>query len=194
MLSTIGSIGVLTGRFLSAGTLLVAGIAKVRNGHRSFLSAILGFDLVPAGFAKLLSRWLPWLEILTGGFLLVGFMSREAALVAFGLYLVFSLVIGISLVRGRDNDCGCFGKLTPVQWRLVYRNVFLMGLLLPVYAFRGGALTIDGLADEGVNESITLFSNDLRSLVLIWGIALLGVVLIQGLIRLNVVLIDDHSS
>ena len=194
MLAKIGMVGVLTGRFLSAGTLLIAGIAKVRSGQNSFLSAILGFDLVPEGFAKLLSRWLPWLEILTGSFLLVGFMSQEAALVAFGLYLVFSLVIAISLVRGRDNDCGCFGKLTPVQWRLVYRNVFLMGLLLPVYAYHGGALAIDGLADTGANQPIPLLSNDLRPLMLIWGIALMVVVLIQGLIRLNIVLIDDHSS
>lgn len=49
-------------------------------------------------------------------------------------------------LRDKPVDCGCFGQSTKVsraRWTLVYRNIILMGLLLPVYAFDGGNLSVD---------------------------------------------------
>lgn len=136
-------IGVTVGRIIVGMILLVAGIGKIRNGQNRFLQAIMGYDLVPDPIAAILAHGLPWLEVLSGSMLIVGFLSQGAALLAIGLFLMFTAAIILSLIRGKQNDCGCFGRIVPVQWRLVYRNLVLIGLLLLVYVFRGGVMGVD---------------------------------------------------
>jgi putative oxidoreductase len=143
MLASLLLFSILLCRILTGATLLLAGISKIRIGHNRFLQAIMGYDLIPKNVASIMARFLPWLELITGSMLLVGLYVQVATLIAFGLFLLFCGVVTISLLRGKNNDCGCFRTITPVQWRLVFRNVFLMGLLIPVFAFKGGIITID---------------------------------------------------
>lgn len=143
MTDILVNIGALMCRLLVGGILLTAAVAKIRAGQSRFLSAILGYELVSKPVATVLARWLPWTEVITGGLLVVGFLTRPAVWVATALLLTFSAAIALSLVRGRNNECGCLGQLTPVQWRLIYRNLVLIGALIPVYIFNGGAWAVD---------------------------------------------------
>ena len=113
---------------------LIAGVVKLKSGSSQFLSAIMGYELVPKYVATLLASFMPWLEVVIGGLLLLGLWSQFSAIVGATLLLIFSSGVAISLLRGKDNDCGCFRTVTPVQWRLIYRNLILIGLLIPVYA------------------------------------------------------------
>ncbi len=135
--------GLFIARLIVGGILLIAGIAKIKAGASQFLSAILGYDLLPPYLATLAARVLPWLEIAAGLSLIFGLGVQIAAVVGFGLLLLFSGAVAISLLRGKSQSCGCFNSLTPVQWRLTYRNLALAGLLLPVYQFRGGLWGVD---------------------------------------------------
>lgn len=185
--SVLWEVSLVIARLVIGFTLIFAGWAKLRNGRVSFLNAVLGYDLIPEGIAVFLARYLPRIEIFTGILLVVGLLSWAAALVAFGLFAVFTGAITISLLRGKENVCGCLGKLTPVQWRLVYRNTFLMGLLLPVYAFNGGALAIDSWIHPSPIQSSPVSSNSVIVIASIWGLIVLAVLLLQGLIRLRIV-------
>lgn len=124
------AIGVTIGAFF-----LAVGTFKIANGSSHLLRAILGYDLVPTKIGVVLAYGLPWLEALTGLMLILGFLRRYAVLSAYGLLLVYSIAIISSLLRRINNECGCLGKAVPVQWRLVYRNIFLMGLLVLMYRF-----------------------------------------------------------
>lgn len=129
-----------TGRILVGLVMLIAGIAKVKAGPQQFSRAILGYDLVTPGVAFLLSRTLPWLEVVTGVCLIIGLFCAAASLIAFALLLVFSAALTMSLYRGRKHDCGCFGLGTVkrVRWQMVYRNLLLMGALAMTYLITGG--------------------------------------------------------
>jgi len=178
--------GILLLRLIMGIFLLSVGILKVRNGHNHLLASILGYDLVPERVATILARWLPWLEILSGLLLIFGFISQFAVLLAFGLFLIYTGAIVHSLVRGKDNDCGCFKQVTPVQWRLVYRNIILMGLLLPIYEFKGGTATIDErLLARFVRVSLP--SEIAVLLIIVWGVILVGSFILHRLFRKQVV-------
>lgn len=174
------NIGVLLSRLLVGGVFLIAGFAKLKAPADRFISAVLGYQLLPKPIAIVLARTLPWIEVVAGGLLIVGLWSRFAVVLSTALFLTFSFAMAISLLRGRDQACGCFQALTPVQWRLVYRNLGLMGLLLPVYAMNGGAWAADPwLAPQSDGHSG--FSSELTVLVTVWLFTLSATLLLRHL-------------
>jgi len=161
------NIGVLLSRLLVGGVFLIAGFAKLKAPSDRFISAVLGYRLLPRPLAVVWARILPWVEVVASSLLIVGLWSRFAVVVSTALLLMFSFAMAISLFQGKDQECGCFKTLTPVQWRLVYRNLGLMGLLLPVYAMNGGALAADvWLVPQSDNHSG--FSGELTLLITLW--------------------------
>lgn len=82
-----------------------------------------------------------------------------------------------------NNDCGCFGHVSPVQWRLVYRDVFLMAVLLPVYAFKGGLAAIDQWVPDLLNLNPVASNDGLVVLLSLWGTIFLVVLLIHRLMQ-----------
>ena len=76
---------------------------------------------------------------LTATVLLLG-MQYWGLVMAMALLFLYSLVITVNLIRGRNHiDCGCGDEPTPISYLLVGRNVFLLGLAYfaseYVYAF-----------------------------------------------------------
>lgn len=136
-LFSFAMVSVFLARLLVGAVLLVAGLAKLRMPTQKFLQAVLGYDLVPRPVAPILAYGLPWVEIVLGGLLLVGLWSHLVSLASIALLLIFSSGITLNLLRGKRNECGCFQSLTPVQWKLIFRNLLLVVLLLSVYALHG---------------------------------------------------------
>ncbi len=88
--------------------LLLAGVLKTGD-PADFGRLILGYRVVPVALVPLTAVILPWLEVLTGVFLLANRFRLGAAAVACGLSAGF-VVAGLSvLVRGIETTCGCFG-------------------------------------------------------------------------------------
>ena len=94
---------------------------------------LLGVMGVPAAG---IARWLPPVEILTGGLLIIGLFTPLAAVAGFTLLLVFAGAVGLAVWRGKEVNCGCFGAAnkSKAQWKIVYRNLALMAMLLPALA------------------------------------------------------------
>jgi len=163
MFYTLGLIVAILGRIVTGATLLGAGIAKIQNGQSRFLQSILGYDLVPSVLAIFMARWLPYFETLVGVMLIAGLFSQVVSICAYGLFFVFSTAITLSLIRGMSNDYGCYRDVSSVKWRLVYRCIFLMGLLLCPVLWRsmvillllGMWLLIDGSINEHSRATIT---------------------------------------
>jgi putative oxidoreductase len=183
VLLTFGNLIAMFARIIVGATLLVAGVGKIRNGRSKFLRSILGYDLVPDRIAAFMAVWLPYLEFLAGGMLLLGIFSQGVSVFAFAILLIFTGAITISLVRGLNNDCGCFRHVTPVQWRLVFRDVFLMGLILPVFAFKGGNFKFDAFMPVSTSLDPAGSIRGLLILTVVWGAALISAVLVNRLIR-----------
>ena len=136
------------GRVVVGGVFVLAGLLKIKAGSLWFHKTLLAYDLMHERIALLLSKSLPWAEAICGALLILGLFTSIAAVAGFIILLVFILAIASAILRDKPVDCGCFGRTTKVsraRWTLVYRNIVLMGLLLPVYAFAGGSLSVDEL-------------------------------------------------
>ena len=125
---------VLIARVAVGLLLLTAGIAKWRLGVHSFAQAIQGYRLLPVELPHAVARVLPFVETTVGLALIVGAATPWAALGAATLLTLFAAAMASALTRGLATGCGCsaFARERRVSWKLVYRNLALAALLVPV--------------------------------------------------------------
>jgi len=73
-----------------------------------FAKIIYGYGLFPEIFINLIAIIIPFLELVAGFALIIGFYPRSAAITLNGLLLAFIVAKTINLIRGHEFDCGCF--------------------------------------------------------------------------------------
>jgi uncharacterized membrane protein YphA (DoxX/SURF4 family) len=135
---------VLVLRVVIGGIFVVAGASKV--GHAALFAAqIAGFRILPEAVIAPLAVMLPFLEILLGGYLIVGLFTRVTAWVAVVLLAVFDLAIASAVVRGMTVSCSCFGPndATVTTWSEVARDAIFVALALIVALRAPGTLALD---------------------------------------------------
>lgn len=90
------------------GSLFVyASIHKIMS-PAAFAKILYGYYLFPDFSINLIAIILPYLELYSGIFLLLGLYPRSASFVSTGLIFGFIVAISINLIRGHEFDCGCF--------------------------------------------------------------------------------------
>ncbi len=123
------SLAAIGARLVVGSVLLFSGLSKLMVPAEEFAMALEGYRLFTLPMTMALARVVPWVELFSGAFLLLGFGLRYAGAVAAGLFAAFILALGSTLVRGIPlEDCGCFGwglpRLSPS------RTILLDSLLL----------------------------------------------------------------
>ncbi len=102
--------------------LLISGVGKL-PGQAEFADVLLGSFWTPT-VATLISRVLPWVEIVLGAVLLFGVFPRLVAALSLPLLAGFMANNAWAISQGMEQfpDCGCFGifeelfgAMTPVQ-------------------------------------------------------------------------------
>ena len=113
---------------------------------RPLMTIIWNYRILPPGPVNLMAIYMPWMELVIGLGLVVGFKRRAAACWAVALLLVFTTALLVNAVRGLDVACGCFSTSatdTNNAWLLVLRDLpmllaALWMLLLPPKKAVGG--------------------------------------------------------
>ncbi len=98
----------LLARLILGITLLWAGALKVAHPDQSAL-AVRAFRILNYDLAGYVGYGLPIVEILVGLLLVIGLLTRLAAVVGGLLMLAFIIGIGWAWAHGYSIDCGCFG-------------------------------------------------------------------------------------
>lgn len=128
---------------------VVAGVAKI--GHATeFAAQIAGFRLLPQPVIAPLALALPFLELLLGGYLVVGLFTRASAWTAALLFALFDAAIASAVVRGMTVSCGCFGPndTTVTTWPEVARDAVLVVIAIVVALRAPGMLALDRRMDN----------------------------------------------
>ncbi|MDQ7802662.1 redoxin domain-containing protein [Amycolatopsis sp. A133] len=124
----------LMSRLILAGVFSISGIAKLIDpgGTRDMVA---GFGL-PPWIARPVSYLLPLAELAVAGTILVPATAGPAGFAAAGLLVLFTAVVGVSLLTGREASCRCFGQLSasPIGWRTLARNAVLVGVAVVAVA------------------------------------------------------------
>jgi uncharacterized membrane protein YphA (DoxX/SURF4 family) len=135
--------------------------------HQNFLEAIQAFRVLPAtpDWDWLLigaTYTIPWVELLCGLALVVGFWTRSAALVIGLLLMVFIAGIVSVTLRKWHADCSCFGQYKllcgnkslpaamaifrdapPVGWCKVVEDSVMVLAAAAVWTWGGGRVSLD---------------------------------------------------
>jgi putative oxidoreductase len=114
-------------RVVLGAVFLYAGIQKAAN-PAGFASDIMGFRIFPAPLVNPLAAYLPFLEILVGAGLVIGFPYSGALMISGGLLLSFIILVTSAMWRGLDVSCGCFGEHSSSVGTALFRNIGLMGI------------------------------------------------------------------
>ena len=107
------------------------------------------YQILPTILVNPMAVILPFIEAATGALLLVGYRTKGAALLIFGMMLMFTVAVSIALARGFDMSCGCFASKgaaeDPISWKTIVRDVSWTLVAAYVLLFDAGTLGVDGL-------------------------------------------------
>src|SRR4030042_3390365 len=101
---------VLLLRVIVGGVFIWAGALKIAD-PLGFAQSIKNYQVVPHTLAFLIAVVLPWVEVLSGAFLIIGLYRRSSALIISLLLAGFIVLVALALARGIDTSCGCLGSL-----------------------------------------------------------------------------------
>jgi uncharacterized membrane protein YphA (DoxX/SURF4 family) len=102
-----GHVGVLC-RLVVGGVWLVAGALKLPDPAGN-VRAVRAYRLLPEVVVPIFGHALPVIEILVGGCLVLGLVTRVVALTSAALLAAFVIGIASAWARGLSIECGCFG-------------------------------------------------------------------------------------
>lgn len=122
-----------------------AGFMKLVEPIENFQAAIADLNLIPSQLVPWIARIVPWIELIGGTFLLLGYLPKQSSATISSLSLSFAFLLGASVLAGKGmKACGCFGesgiKLTTNQMfvldllvcmsclKLYLRNIFPLSL------------------------------------------------------------------
>ena len=118
--------------FVIGGIFIYAGVVKAIHPLQ-FAYDIANYDAVPWQFGVRMAFYLPWLEIICGGLLILRRFYAGALSIILGLTLMFIGATVSARVRGIDISCGCFGHASDnlgFVWHLVMNLAILAAVAL----------------------------------------------------------------
>jgi uncharacterized membrane protein YphA (DoxX/SURF4 family) len=117
-------------RLVLGGLFVYAGFLKITE-TLEFAQDIRNYRLVGQSLSFLTAVFLPWLEVVAGFFLVAGIMKRASALLVSSMLVFFILLALVTIIRGIDVDCGCFGALSRRAGPgLVLEDLLMLGMAL----------------------------------------------------------------
>lgn len=98
---------VLAARFVLGAIFIYAGGSKIIHSA-AFAKTVYHYQILPDFLINSFAVVLPWIEVLTGGLLIVGIWLPGAVVCANLMLILFLTALSIAVARGLDIDCGCF--------------------------------------------------------------------------------------
>ncbi len=87
---------------------IAAGLLKLPDPAAS-VRAVRAYDLLPEAIVPTVGHLLPVLEVVVGVCLVLGVLTRGAAVLSSVLFVAFIVGIASAWARGLQIECGCFG-------------------------------------------------------------------------------------
>lgn len=125
---------------------MISGLEKLIHPTEEFMVVLKGYHLLPEFLIRPMATLFPWLELLSGSFLLIGLFYPFSVLMTGLLLLLFTLAIASTLVRGIPlEDCGCFKSLGIRENgpTALVRNGILLLFWLNLYLYKDQRFTLD---------------------------------------------------
>lgn len=101
-----------------------------------FAEVLASYRLFPYPIVNLLSVVVPWAELVTGLFIIIGLRNRASAILIILLYIGFIVAVGLNVIVGSPITCGCYDTVgEPVSWMKVGKNTIWLLFTIQVFFF-----------------------------------------------------------
>ncbi len=94
-------------RFVVGAIFIYASFYKIIE-PATFAKGIWFYHLLPGNMINLLAVFLPWVELVCGVALIVGFQYKGAVTLVNLMMFMFMIALATAVYRGISIDCGCF--------------------------------------------------------------------------------------
>jgi len=144
-------------RFYIGGVFLYACWHKIVHPE-SFALDIATYQILPPYLINPMAIVLPWLELVAGIMIIIGFRTRASALLLSGMMVIFIIAISIALAKGLHMSCGCFASQTieedPISILTILRDSGWLLICLYVLIFDKNPVGIDRLFKRRVEMTV----------------------------------------
>lgn len=101
-----------------------------------FSEAVAAYQIIPYWGVNFIAVLMPWLELISGAFLLLGLFTKAAASVIGSLLIIFIFAILLNLIRGAPISCGCFENVDyQISWIDIARDIGWLLLIVQIFLF-----------------------------------------------------------
>lgn len=122
-------------RLYIGGLFIFASMYKINYGAE-FAETIASYQLVPYWSVNILAITMPWLELICGIMLVVGFRAKSATVIIAFLLILFTIAVFINLLRDSPISCGCFSSSdAPISWMTLIRDLVWLGMCIHIFFF-----------------------------------------------------------
>ncbi|MGO9372160.1 MAG: MauE/DoxX family redox-associated membrane protein [Syntrophobacteraceae bacterium] len=112
---------------------IYASLSKIPDPAQ-FAEAAANYMLVPYMVLNLGAVVLPWIELVAGLFLIIGFKSRTSVIMIGLLLIIFDVMILINMYQGAPINCGCYDIVgEPIGWKKVLENALMLVFSVQIF-------------------------------------------------------------
>ena len=113
---------------------MYSGFSKLTAPVENFMAVIESYHILRPLLIHWVAYGLPWIELIFGTFLVLGFLAKPSAFVLASLSAFFIATLSRSLLLHLPlTECGCFGAgitLSPMQALMLDSGLFLAAVSL----------------------------------------------------------------
>ncbi len=125
-------------RVIIGGLFIYASLDKILH-PLDFAKAVDNYRMLPPVMVNILAILIPWVEIICGIALIIGFFSDGAVLSITILLLIFIIAMVQATIRGIDTGCGCFkvtGETSKVGWARIGEDILILLATINIIFFK----------------------------------------------------------
>lgn len=114
---------------------IYASVSKI-SYPAQFAEAVANYRIIPFSALNLGAVILPWVEFVTGLFLIVGFMSRASAVLIGIMLIMFDTMVLINMYWGAPITCGCYDTVgEPIGWKKILENALMLVFIIQIFYY-----------------------------------------------------------
>lgn len=119
----------------------------------NFRGSLAEYQVIPYAWLTFISLTVPWIEFISGVFMILGLALPLTALVQAGMCFCFLTVIGSSqmILESAGKECGCFGLTSPIRltvWQVFIMDIINFAIAIKLMMDRKTILSLDGFLSK----------------------------------------------